>query len=593
MRQAARPRITRAQSAKIESVPAPIGGWNARDPIAEMDDKDAVTLINWFPTPSYCTMRGGSFSWATGLPDYVKTLLPYSGASKKLFAVSGSGIYDITSSGAVGAAVKTGLSNTYGSYVNFSTAAGNYLYFVNGADAPILYDGTNWRTMTSGAGQTISSITHSSATATLTTTTAHVLQTGDTITVTGASPSEYNVTNAAITVTGATTFTYTMGSVPATDATSVGTYTFLPAISGVTLTSLVTVTLFKQRLFFIEAGTLHSWYLPVNSIAGAASKIDLGSVFKRGGTLTAMGVWTIDGGSGLDDYAVWVTSEGEIAVFKGTDPSSSATWSLVGVFQMGAPMGRRCFAKYGGELLYISRDGLVPLSRALQSTRVNSKVTFTDKIQSAISDATTVYAANTGWQVQLYPASNALLLNIPISSAVQVQYVMNTITGSWCQFTGWNATCWELYNDQLYFGTNGSVILAWSGNREYTGDSVTGEAIPAFQYFGNHSQLKYFTGIRPIFLSDGQPTISLGLEVDYSSNATLYSISFPTTNASVWDTALWDAGIWSGDISGIEKQWQSVAGCGYSAAAHIKVVNNGTSLRWASIDYMYQAGGVL
>ena len=72
-------------------------------------------------------------------------------------------------------------------------------------------------------GQGITSITFVSSTATLTTNSPHGLSTNDYVTVTGASPTQYNGTY-SITVTGANTFTYVMASTPATNATAVGTY---------------------------------------------------------------------------------------------------------------------------------------------------------------------------------------------------------------------------------------------------------------------------------------------------------------------------------------------------------------------------------
>ena len=72
-------------------------------------------------------------------------------------------------------------------------------------------------------GQAITSITFVSSTATLTTNSPHGLSTNDYVTVTGASPAQYNGTY-SVTVTGASTFTYVMVSTPATNATAVGTY---------------------------------------------------------------------------------------------------------------------------------------------------------------------------------------------------------------------------------------------------------------------------------------------------------------------------------------------------------------------------------
>jgi len=72
-------------------------------------------------------------------------------------------------------------------------------------------------------GQTISSITRVTTTATLTTATNHNLTTGTFITVSGAVPVEYNGTF-SITVVDATSFTYTMLATPSGSASTVGSY---------------------------------------------------------------------------------------------------------------------------------------------------------------------------------------------------------------------------------------------------------------------------------------------------------------------------------------------------------------------------------
>ena len=78
---------------------------------------------------------------------------------------------------------------------------------------------------TSYAGATISTITFVTTTATLTTATAHGLTTGNTVFITGTTPAAYSGTF-VITVTGTTTFTYTMLSTPANNATVMGSYTY-------------------------------------------------------------------------------------------------------------------------------------------------------------------------------------------------------------------------------------------------------------------------------------------------------------------------------------------------------------------------------
>ena len=72
-------------------------------------------------------------------------------------------------------------------------------------------------------GQTISSITNVTTTATLTTAANHNLTTGTFVTVSGAVPVEYNGTF-SITVVNATSFTYTMLATPSGSASTVGSY---------------------------------------------------------------------------------------------------------------------------------------------------------------------------------------------------------------------------------------------------------------------------------------------------------------------------------------------------------------------------------
>jgi hypothetical protein len=54
--------------ARSSSITAPIGGLNARDSLAAMPPQDAVTLDNWFPTPTTVDLRKGYTQWSTGYP---------------------------------------------------------------------------------------------------------------------------------------------------------------------------------------------------------------------------------------------------------------------------------------------------------------------------------------------------------------------------------------------------------------------------------------------------------------------------------------------------------------------------------------------
>lgn len=79
-------------------------------------------------------------------------------------------------------------------------------------------------------GQTISSITAVTTTATVTTAAAHGLTTGNLVTLQYAFPNDYNVSGVAIIVTTPTAFTYTMATTPTVlTALTVGNYSTTPA----------------------------------------------------------------------------------------------------------------------------------------------------------------------------------------------------------------------------------------------------------------------------------------------------------------------------------------------------------------------------
>ena len=515
MAQARKLNLVQGTAARVASIPAPVGGWNARDSLANMVPTDAVTLVNMFPTVSNVTLRGGYENHVTGISGQVETLMAYSsGATQKLFAIATTSIYDATTAGAVGAAVVTGLTNSRWEYINVTTGAGGYIYAVNGVDAPLLYNGTTWVSIT-----------------------------------------------------------------------SIST----PAITGVTTTDLTNIALFKNRVWFLQKNTLKAWYLPTSSVGGAAEALDLSSVALFGGYLVAVGTWTIDAGYGLDDNLVFLTSQGEAIVYRGTDPASASTWALIGVYYIGAPIGKRCMIKYGGDLLVLALQGLVPLAAALQSSRLDPRVALSDKISGAFAAAIQSYGSDFGWQLCISSKNDAVIVNIPVSVGAQEQYVMNTLTKAWCQFTGWASNCWEIFKDSPYFGGNGVVCVAWQDSYIDNVDDIQTNTLQAFNYFEQRGVQKYFTRGRPSIFTNGTPSIFVGMNTDFNTADTTAALSFSPTSSGVWGVSLWDTGLWGSDLS-ITNNWQGITGIGYCGAINLKSSSSGVQIEWASTDVVYQSG---
>ena len=135
----------RTQVSSVKSYPSPVGGWNTRDALADMKPTDAIVLDNWFPKTSYCEIRGGYSSHATGMTGSGKTLVTYNAlnGTNKMFCATASGVYNVSSAGAVGASVATPTNGKY-QWTMFGDGTSNWLIMVNGVDKPLYYDGTTW-----------------------------------------------------------------------------------------------------------------------------------------------------------------------------------------------------------------------------------------------------------------------------------------------------------------------------------------------------------------------------------------------------------------------------------------------------------------
>ena len=144
---AQRQRSRRVPRMGTDQIPAPTRGLNLHDGIAAMKPADALILDNWFPEATYLRVRGGTTSHVTGLGSAVQSLMEWAGpTSRKLFGATATAIYDVTSAGAVGAAVVSALTNGYWQTTSMTTAGGSFLVLCNGSDSVRNYDGTTWTT---------------------------------------------------------------------------------------------------------------------------------------------------------------------------------------------------------------------------------------------------------------------------------------------------------------------------------------------------------------------------------------------------------------------------------------------------------------
>jgi hypothetical protein len=364
-----------------------------------------------------------------------------------------------------------------------------------------------------------------------------------------------------------------------------------PAITGVTTTTLRNPNVWKNRLWFVQEGTMKVWYLPVSSIGGAAQSLDLGAVFRLGGKMQSILTVSIDNASSIDDYICVLSSEGELAMYRGTDPASAGLFGLVGLFRTGRPIGRRCYFKFGADTILLTADGFSPISKLLMSNRDQIQNNLSYKILNLVNKDVALYNGAFGWQGVLYPIGNKVLINVPVTeNKVQYQYVMNTVTGAWSKYTGWNACCFGEMSDSLYFGGE-TVVAKCDYGQNDNGSAINANLQQAFAYMGDTRQ-KMYKMIRPIFSADGVFSPAISINVDFEQTEPTGITTYSTTSTSAWDVSDWDVSDWASDGT-IQKYWVSQPAIGFSASISMKLSVADIEVRLMATDFLFETGGVL
>lgn len=152
-----RPRTT------SQTIPAPVGGYNTRDPLDFMASTDARELINFYPETAQVAVRGGYRVHSSGMgTGAVRSLyeLATADGNRYLIAAANGNIYNATTLSGTASSLGSGFSSNDWQGLQFR----NRLFLVNGTDAPQDFDGstlsaTSW----TGSGLTIADLIHVAA----------------------------------------------------------------------------------------------------------------------------------------------------------------------------------------------------------------------------------------------------------------------------------------------------------------------------------------------------------------------------------------------------------------------------------------------
>ena len=316
--------------------------------------------------------------------------------------------------------------------------------------------------------------------------------------------------------------------------------------------NLIDVELFKRRLWFVEKDSTRAWYGATDELQGELKLFDLGEVFPRGGYLKDIGTWTVDTGTGINDNLVFVSSEGDIALFGGIDPEND--FNLIGIYGIGQPINRRTMCKRGGDLLIATNEGIMSMAAIMAEQSELDARTITDAIKPLLSEITFNTIDFSGWDLVSINRHEMLVYNARRADSTVVQFAMNNTTKAWTMFSNIDARCWAVREGEPFFGATGMVGRFWvSGNDgqsldgDIPGQYVHGRCVQAFNYFNTSGQQKHFRMARPVLRAGTQPSIDIAMVVDYNPSNPTYAQDPGELiyNYAKWDVSLWDEALWA------------------------------------------------
>ena len=184
----------------------------------------------------------------------------------------------------------------------------------------------------------------------------------------------------------------------------------------------------------------------------------------------------------------------------------------------------------------------------------------------------------------------------PFYTIGSYQHVRNTSSGAWCEFSGIDANAFCVYKDNLYFTTSLAVYRADINNTD-DGGAIDVECIPAFNHLGAKGSRKQVTMAAHITNFQQPEYLTKDGMSDYNVIYQNQVVEVPFPNGAQWDLVNWDAAYWSNEeapeIVQTTEGWSDVSAFGYAVTVSMRGRINGFSLKWYATNYIYRNAGAI
>jgi hypothetical protein len=348
-------------------------------------------------------------------------------------------------------------------------------------------------------------------------------------------------------------------------------------IDGVDPADLVSVTIYKNRAWFVRRNSATAYYLPPGYITGRATEFNFGNKFKTGGYLKNLYTWTLDS-EGLNSFLVAISSSGDVVVYEGDDPDTPGSFRLRGVWFIGPPpAGRRIGGSFGGELYLLSAYGVIPISKLISGRLVqDTDIYLTRRITPLINADMRLFRSFLGWEVRLVPTENLILVSVPLQEGYpEKQYVQSINSEGWAVYRDIPYFTGDTWRGNFYIGTEDGRVLVHTGNLDNVLISdpndfsqIEWSGIMGFRDYGDTGTYNRAAFIRPVFMAQQPPSYAVEARFDYDISEVLAPPAASDPSGALWDVAVWDVDVWGGDFQIIDGV-KGAAGIGRSIAIAI------------------------
>ena len=295
---------------------------------------------------------------------------------------------------------------------------------------------------------------------------------------------------------------------------------------------------------------------------------------------------------------MFITSEGEVLVYSGSDPSNADDWCLRGKYYVSKPIGYRCVIQYQGDVVMISEDGYIPLSKVmpLAQSGIQTKA-YSDKIRGLVLERVKDNKKLFGWQGIIYQRGGYALFNVPVRQQFE-QHVINLSSGAWCRFTDIFSLCWGMLGGRLYFGSNSGVYLFDEGYSD-NGLHIKGNIHQAYSNLGSN-HLKKIQLINPRTKSATKFALGIYLNTDFDDKEQNYQENIGNSGLTKWASAnnktKWSSlktpvgTKWSTLKGTVYSQWICCSASGFKISVAFKTKTKGNLIEWHNTGIRYEQG---